>query len=53
MKKGILLGLPLVLIAPLMLLMLGMGSANIEAVRAACASTTNPSTRAGPSGSAR
>lgn len=41
MKKGILLGLPLVLIAPLMLLMLGMGSANIEAVRAACATTTN------------
>jgi len=40
-KKGILLGLPLVLIAPLMLLMLGMGSANIEAVRAACATTTN------------
>lgn len=44
MKKGILLGLPLVLIAPLMLLMLGMGSANIEAVRAACATTTNSST---------
>lgn len=43
MKKGILLGLPLVLIAPLMLLMLGMGSANIEAVRAACATTTNSS----------
>jgi hypothetical protein len=40
-KKGILLGLPLVLIAPLLLLMLGMGSANIEAVRAACATTTN------------
>ena len=39
MKKGILLGLPLMLIAPLMLLMLGMGSANIEAVRAACATT--------------
>ena len=39
MKKGVLLGLPLVMIAPLMLLMLGMGSANIEAVRAACATT--------------
>lgn len=39
MKKGILLGLPLMLIAPLMLLMLGMGSANIEAVRVACASS--------------
>lgn len=39
MKKGVLLGLPLVMIAPLMLLMLGMGSANIEAVRAACAAT--------------
>ncbi len=37
MKKGVLLGLPLVMIAPLMLLMLGMGSANIETVRAACA----------------
>ncbi|ABL79294.1 MULTISPECIES: endonuclease/exonuclease/phosphatase family protein [unclassified Nocardioides] len=43
MKKGILLGLPLLLIAPLMLLMLGMGSANIEAVRAACATTVNSS----------
>ena len=43
MKKGILLGLPLVLICPLMLLMLGMGNASIEAVRAACA-TTNSST---------
>lgn len=41
MKKGILLGLLLVLIAPLMLLVLGMGVANIEAVRAACATTTN------------
>ena len=40
MKKSLLLGLPLVLMAPLMLLMLGMGSANIEAVRAACATTT-------------
>jgi hypothetical protein len=40
-KKGILLGLPLVMIAPLMLLVLGMGSANIEAVRAACATTAN------------
>lgn len=39
MKKGILLGLPLVLICPLMLLMLVMGNANIEAVRAACATT--------------
>jgi hypothetical protein len=38
-KKSLLLGLPLVLISPLMLLMLGMGSANIEAVRAACATT--------------
>ncbi|UUW92500.1 endonuclease/exonuclease/phosphatase family protein [Pimelobacter simplex] len=37
MKKGILLGLPLVLIAPLMLLLLGTGNASIEAVRAACA----------------
>ena len=44
MKKGILLGLPLVLIAPLLLLILGMGSASIEAVRAACATTTNPGT---------
>ena len=43
MKKGLLLGLPLVLIAPLLLLILGMGSANIESVRAACAATTNPS----------
>jgi len=43
-KKGILLGLPLVLACPLMLLMLGMGNANIEAVRAACATTVNPST---------
>ena len=41
MKKGILLGLPLVLICPLMLLMLGMGNASIEAVRAACATTTS------------
>jgi hypothetical protein len=40
-KKGILLGLPLVMIAPLMLLMLGLGNANIEAVRAACATTTS------------
>ncbi len=39
MKKGILLGLPLVLICPLMLLMLVLGNANIEAVRAACATT--------------
>jgi hypothetical protein len=38
-KKGILLGLPLVLICPLMLLMLAMGNASIEAVRAACATT--------------
>lgn len=37
MKKSILLGLPLLLIAPLLLLMLGMGNANIESVRAACA----------------
>ena len=44
MKKGILLGLPLVLICPLMLLMLVLGNANIEAVRAACA-TTATSTR--------
>jgi hypothetical protein len=43
-KKGALLGLPLVLLCPLMLLMLGMGNANIEAVRAACATTVNPST---------
>jgi hypothetical protein len=43
-KKGILLGLPLVLACPLMLLMLGMGNANVEAVRAACATTVNPST---------
>lgn len=41
MKKAILLGLPLVLICPLLLLMLGMGNANIEAVRAACAATAN------------
>ncbi len=44
MKKGVLLGLPLVMIAPLMLLMLGMGSANIEAVRAACATTGSSGT---------
>ena len=42
MKKGILLGLPLVLICPLMLLMLGMGNASIEAVRAACATAAQP-----------
>lgn len=41
MKKAILLSLPLVLICPLLLLMLGMGNANIEAVRAACAPTVN------------
>ena len=41
MKKGILLGLPLVLIAPLLLLVLGMGSASIESVRAACGTTVN------------
>jgi len=44
MKKGILLALPLVLIAPLLLLVLGMGSASIESVRAACATTVNPTT---------
>lgn len=44
MKKCILLALPLVLICPLMLLVLGMGNASIEAVRAACATTANPST---------
>jgi hypothetical protein len=38
-KKGILLGLPLVMIIPLLLLILGAGNANIEAVRAACANT--------------
>ena len=50
MKKGILLGLPLMLIAPLMLLMLGMGSANIEAVRAACATTATSSGAGGSFG---
>ncbi|GAW54793.1 endonuclease/exonuclease/phosphatase family protein [Nocardioides sp. PD653] len=35
--KKLLLGLPLVLIAPLLLLTLGMGNDNIEAVQAACA----------------
>ncbi len=43
MKKSLLLGLPLVLLAPLMLLMLGMGNASIEAVRAACATGTTSS----------
>ncbi|EON22181.1 hypothetical protein CF8_3948 [Nocardioides sp. CF8] len=43
MKKGILLALPLVLICPLMLLVLGMGNASIEAARAACATTATPS----------
>jgi hypothetical protein len=46
-KKGILLGLPLVLLCPVMLLLLGIGSANIEAVRTACATTAGP----GPGGS--
>jgi hypothetical protein len=44
-KKGLLLVLPLVLICPLLLLLLGLGNANIEAVRA-CATTldsSNPS----------
>ena len=40
MKKSLLLGLPLVLMAPLMLLMLGMGNSSIEAVQAACATGT-------------
>jgi hypothetical protein len=40
-KKSLLLGLPLVLMAPLMLLMLGIGNSSIEAVRAACATTTS------------
>ncbi len=44
MKKGVLLGLPLVMIAPLMLLILGMGSANIEAVQAACSTAVNSTT---------
>ena len=44
MKKGVLLGLPLVLIAPLMLLILGMGSASIEAVQAACNTGANSTT---------
>lgn len=43
MKKSLLLGLPLVLMAPLMLLMLGMGNSSIEAVQAAC-STGTPGT---------
>jgi hypothetical protein len=38
-RKGILLGLPLLMVFPLMLLMLVVGNANIEAVRAACANT--------------
>ncbi|MBZ5735352.1 transglycosylase SLT domain-containing protein [Nocardioides sp. TRM66260-LWL] len=37
--KKIALGLPLLLMAPLMLLFLGMGNANIAAVQAACATT--------------
>ncbi|MEP9385533.1 endonuclease/exonuclease/phosphatase family protein [Nocardioides cheoyonin] len=42
--KKILLGLPLVLLAPMLLLILGMGNGNIEAVRAACATTAATST---------
>ena len=39
MRKGLLLALPLVLTCPLLLLMLGMGNANIDAARAACATS--------------
>ncbi|UUZ59559.1 hypothetical protein [Nocardioides sp. B-3] len=45
-KTGILPALPLVLICPLMLVVLGMGNASIEAVRAACTTTANAGTGA-------
>ena len=41
MKKALVVGLPFLLILPLLLLILGMGSASIEAARAACAVTTH------------
>ena len=42
--KKLALGLPLLMVAPLLLLVLGMGNANIEAVQAACATTSTSST---------
>lgn len=42
--KKLALGLPLALMAPMLLLFLGMGNANIEAVQAACATTSTTST---------
>lgn len=47
MKKGILLGLPLLMMSPLLLLMLGAGNANIEAVQAACANTATSGSAGG------
>lgn len=40
MTKPLLVGLPLIMVCPMLLLVLGMGNANIEAVQAAC--TTAP-----------
>lgn len=44
MKKSILLALPMVMICPLMLLVLGMGNATMEVVRDACTTTANAGT---------
>lgn len=52
MKRGLVFGLPLLLVAPLILLMLGLGNASIDAARAACPVQITGSTSGQPGDSA-